>query len=198
MSTRERILDTALALFNEQGTAVVSTNHVAAACGISPGNLYYHFRNKEEIIRALFDRMFAMWGRSPIPTEPTDRPLALSDLQAIVRGAFALLGEYRFIYRELIALLRRDEYLQQRWAELRERGFAGVRALFDHFAEAGVLRKPNDPEELTRLAELVWLVSEFWPASVEMSGQPLDDAQMDHGVALMLQVLRPYIITGPD
>ena len=194
MSTRERILDTALALFNERGTAAVSTNHVAAACGISPGNLYYHFRNKEEIIRALFDRMFALWGRSSMPD---DRPLALADLQAIVRGAFALLGEYRFIYRELIALLRRDEYLQQRWAALRERGFAGVRALFDHFAEAGVLRKPDDPEELTRLAELVWLVSEFWPASVEMGGHPLDAAQMDRGVALMLQVLQPYIIADP-
>jgi AcrR family transcriptional regulator len=194
LSTRERILDTALALFNERGTATVSTNHVAAACGISPGNLYYHYRNKEEIIRALFDRMFARWGGSSVPD---DRPLALSDLQAIVRGAFALLGEYRFVYRELIALLRRDEYLQQRWAELRERGFDGVRDLFDHFAAAGVLRKPDDPEELTRLAELVWLVSEFWPASVEMSGLSLDDAQMDHGVALMLQVLQPYIIANP-
>ena len=119
MSTRERILDTALMLFNESGTAVVSTNHIAAACGISPGNLYYHFRNKEEIIRALFDRMFVKWGQSLMPT---DRPLSLADLQGIVRGAFAMLGEYRFIYRELIALLRRDEYLQRRWAELRERG----------------------------------------------------------------------------
>jgi AcrR family transcriptional regulator len=195
VSTRERILDTALALFNESGTAVVSTNHIAAGCGISPGNLYYHFRNKEEIIRALFDRMFIAWGgRSSMPN---DRPLALSDLQGIVRGAFAMLGEYRFIYRELIALLRRDEYLQRRWAELRERGFEGVRALFDYFAAAGVLRKPEDPEEMTRVAELIWLVSEFWPASVEMSGQLLDSEQMDHGVALMLQVLQPYIIDDP-
>jgi AcrR family transcriptional regulator len=194
LKTRERILDTALALFNEQGTAAVSTNHIAAACGVSPGNLYYHFRNKEDIIRALFDRMFARWGQSSLPTE---RTLALADLHAIVRGTFALLGEYRFVYRELIALLRRDAYLQERWVALRERGFAGVRALFDHFAAAGVLRPPADPDELTRLIELLWIVSEFWPASVEMSGLPLDDAQMDHGVALMLHVLQPYTIADP-
>ena len=58
MSNRERIVDTALQLFNERGSATVSTNHIAAAARISPGNLYYHFRNKEEIVRALFERLF--------------------------------------------------------------------------------------------------------------------------------------------
>ena len=61
-----------------------------------------------------------------------------------------------------------------------------------------MLRTPDDPDEMTRLAELIWIVSEFWPASVEMSGLPLDDAQMDRGVALMLHVLQPYIIADPS
>jgi hypothetical protein len=139
--------------------------------------------------------MFARWGEPS--ADPDDRPLTVGDLEAVGRGAFALLWEYRFVYREMIALLRRDDYLQQRWVAVRERGFAGFREMIDRYVAAGVLRRPDDPEEVTRLAELCWLVSEFWPASVETAGFTVDAAQMDHGVALLLHILQPYIIVDP-
>src|ERR1017187_8104712 len=57
--TRGRILDSARLLFNEQGTAAVSTNLMAAEAEVSPGNLYYHFAHKREIIRALQPQIVA-------------------------------------------------------------------------------------------------------------------------------------------
>lgn len=195
MNTRARILQTALALFNERGTAAVSTNHIADALGISPGNLYYHFRNKEEIIRALFELQYAAWDQ--LYQIPTTRLPSLVDLQQLVGATFTVNWSYRFIYRELIALLRRDEELQRRWVDVRTRGFSGFRDLFDAFVAAGVLRPVDDPEVVTRLAELVWLLGEFWLASVEVSGAAVDTSQMEHGVALMLQVLEPFLQEAP-
>jgi AcrR family transcriptional regulator len=193
MKTRERILAAALGLFNEQGTSTISTNHIANELGMSPGNLYYHFRNKEEIIRALFEQQFAGWD--VLYALPDDRLPTLTDMQGLVRATFAMSWDYRFIYRELIALLRRDEELQRRWVEVRARGFEGFRGLVEQFVAAGVLRAPESPETVQRLAELCWLISEFWLASVEVSGQVVDDAQMEYGVALMLQVLEPFRVS---
>ena len=55
-NTYNRIIENSLILFNEQGERNISTNHIAAHLGISPGNLYYHFKNKDEIIVQLFKR----------------------------------------------------------------------------------------------------------------------------------------------
>jgi AcrR family transcriptional regulator len=189
MKTRDRILQAAVGLFNESGTAAVSTNHIADALGISPGNLYYHFRNKEEIIRAVFEQLFDLWDR--LYALPADRAPTLEDALRLVRTNFTVMWDYRFAYRELIALLRRDHELRERYMAVRQRGYQGFRELMAAFVAAGVLTVPDD-ETVTRLADLCWLLSEFWLASVEVTGETVDDAAMRRGVELMVQVIRPY------
>ena len=56
IKTRERIVQNSLELFNQLGERSVSTNHIAAHMEISPGNLYYHFPNKQAIIALLFSQ----------------------------------------------------------------------------------------------------------------------------------------------
>lgn len=190
MSTREKILDTALALFNKEGTSAISTNHIAEAAGISPGNLYYHFHNKEEIIRELFERLFS--ANEQGFGLPTDKLPTLEDMQEFVRFNYRTLWQYRFIHRELVALLQNDPDLRTRFLSVRQRGFEGFHQLFNAFVAAGVL-SAESPEEIDNLAELIWMVTEFWLTSLELSGKTVDESQMERGVQLMVQLLKPYI-----
>ncbi|RLT37251.1 MAG: TetR/AcrR family transcriptional regulator [Chloroflexi bacterium] len=189
MTTADRILDAALELFNEQGVAPVSTNHIAAAAAMSPGNLYYHFRNKDEIVRSLFERLFDTLDRAF--TMPDDRGPILEDVGRLVRINFDVVWEFRFAYRELPALLRHDDILRTRWLEVRRRGYEGFHAVIATFAAAGVIKAPPDPEAVERVADLCWLISEFWIPNLEVSGRPVDVTELERGITLMLQILNP-------
>lgn len=191
MNTKDNILTTALKLFNDEGTSAVSTNHIAEAAGISPGNLYYHFHNKEEIIRELFERMFAATDAGF--NLPADKIPTLDDLQQYVRFNYKTIWSYRFAYRELAALLRSDPELRTKFLAYRKRGFEGFDQLFDAFVSVGVLIAPPNPEVRTNLAETIWLISEFWLNSLEIGGKPINETQMERGVKLMMQVLEPFI-----
>ena len=191
MSTREKILDTALTLFNKDGTAEVSTNHIAEACAISPGNLYYHFRNKQEIIRELFQRMYAVWDKG-LPM-PQDRAPSLDDLKTVVETNYQIIWENRFAYRELVALLRQDVELRQGFLATRQHGYDGFYELFNAFVASGVFHTPDDPQAIHDLHDVCWLISEFWITNLEINGRNVDETEMQRGMKLMLRVLQPYL-----
>jgi AcrR family transcriptional regulator len=192
MATREKILGTALTLFNKDGTAGVSTNHIAEAAGISPGNLYYHFHNKEEIIRELFQRLYTAWDVELQVSDPSS--IQLEDINHIVETNYQIIWRYRFAYRELTALLRQDAELRTGFQAVRQRGYDGFRELLNAFAAAKIIRMPKDSQEIEELQEIIWLISEFWVNNLEMNGRKVNEAEMQRGVNLMLRVLKPYLI----
>lgn len=192
--TKVRTVEAAVRLFNERGTAAVSTNHIAAEAGISPGNLYYHFRDKEAIIRSIFERVDAVWEVSyalPVDREPT-----AADVRAMAEETFSGISEYRFFYRELGALTRRDPELARRFRELRLRGIAGTEDLLRTFVQARVLVGLEDEAAVSRLAKALVLMAEFWlPFEETGSGTPEGELASE-GANLMMQLLEPLLADG--
>lgn len=191
MNTRARIIETALGLFNEHGSGEVSTNHIAEALGISPGNLYYHFRNKQEIIRAIADQKDARW--EALYHLPQDRTPTLADVERLVRENFALVWDYRFFFRELSALTGRDPLLKARYRQLRQERLARFEGLVAQFVSAGVAQLPAEAGLVTNLAKLCWLISDYWLPFLEIEGEVALPVVIEQGVALYLQVLEPYL-----
>ena len=77
MKTRDRILECALALFNQEGEPNVSTLEIANELGISPGNLYYHFHGKEPLVLELFERF--QHEMAPLLNPPAEAQLEAED-----------------------------------------------------------------------------------------------------------------------
>lgn len=116
MTTKHRVLDTATTLFNDATIGEVSTNHIAKAAGISSGNLYYHYPNKEATIGAVLERMVGAFGE--VWALPQNRKVTLADVQNTMSRLFEVLWRFRFFYREQLALLRRDPELSARHQQM--------------------------------------------------------------------------------
>ena len=191
MTTKSRILDTATALFNEATTSEVSTNHIADAAGISSGNLYYHYANKEAIIRAILERMFSAFG--VVWVLPHDRKVTLIDLQHTVSRLFAVLWRFRFFYREQLALMRRDPELAARHQQMQEQRIGEQEQFFLRFVEDGVFKVPEDPSHFRAIITACWVIANNWLSFVETSGEVVEPAQLERGVDLIFRVMEPYL-----
>lgn len=189
--TRDRILEAALRLFNERGTAAVSTNHIAAETGISPGNLYYHFGDKQEIIRALHARYAAAHERRWELGQQAGENLGA--LRQNVTAGMALAWEYRFFEREILALLRADPELRASYREVYERRLGEWLAFAEQLVTQGVLRRPRPPRSLRDLVVAIWLIATNWLAFLDVTGDADDPAQVAKGTDLVLVVLDSYL-----
>src|ERR1700740_718426 len=189
-ATQHRILQTALELFNEHGTAAVSATRIAERCGISKGNLQYHSRNKRDVIFALFQQaiqeMDAGWYRDHLA--PT-----LEHMAAMYVRQIQLILKYRFFYREMADLLRQDPQLRKRFADNRERRMRELERFMLALQSCGLMRFPPDPRRLRALIDVTWIVNENWLNYMDYHDREVTVGAMLEGYAETLEVLPPYL-----
>ena len=189
--TRERVLDAALTLFNEQGVDKTTTNHIAAAAGISPGNLYYHYKNKEEIIRALVTQRLqpaidAVWHFAEDPT-PT-----LSELDQALSQHFVLFWRFRFI-QDNLALMRSDPLFAQGFCSMYQERMEQYEAMAKRMQQNGILDAQLDSTTLRNLVEVGWVITSSWLSHLEATHTPATLESMQRGADLVLLTLKPYL-----
>jgi len=193
--TQLRILHAAIELFNVEGTAAISASRIAERCGISKGNLQYHFPNKRDVVFAIFQlaisEMNAGWFRDHL--DPT-----LEHMAAMFVRQLQLIVKYRFFYRELADLLRQDPLLRRRYAEIRERRFGVIEKFMRALADRGLMCLPQDERRLRSIVEVTWILSENWVNYTEYQDREMSAATILEGYAAILEVLRPYLCADPQ
>ena len=166
--TRERILETSLALFNRHGEPNITTATIADEMNISPGNLYYHFRNKHEIIAELYAALEARLA--PLLTVPRGRAPDVEDLWFLLHLMFEQMWAYRFFYRDIVELTSRIRRVGTRFAALTRRGEDTVLELSRALIDAGAMRASD--RELAAMARNAVIVATYWMSFQRTTNPP--------------------------
>ena len=168
MNTKDKILNKALELFNSEGSSNISTNHIAKALDMSTGNLYYHFKNKESIIRTLLQRMIEEYDEIfrenfPKKEEIILESLLFDDTQTAIK--------YKFLYNELNILFKRDRELEAIFIENQTKREKVFNDIFKFLQEKGYIEKNISDFVLNNAIKIIWYLENFRFFRYELEGR---------------------------
>jgi len=175
VKTKERILQLSLQLFNERGERAVTTNHIAAELGMSPGNLYYHFRNKNEIIKELMEQY--QHETLNMLELPEDRPLDANDKIRYFQVLSSQLWAYRFLHRDVYHLVENNEDFRKMYPKFSAQVMKQGQKIYKAFVNAGLMQMTDS--EIEALTINLWIVLTNWTNFLYMSGHITDSNTLE-------------------
>lgn len=190
MKTRDKIIFASLELFNERGERNITTNHIAAHLGISPGNLYYHFRNKEDIINSIFSLYESHLESGFNPYD--DVPITIELLMGYFDAMFYTLWQFRFMYSNLADILSRDDALKTRYLLAQQQVLNRSSNILRKLKKDGFL-DVND-NKVTALADTIKMMVSFWISYqlTQSSTSTITKATLYDGLLRILMIFQAY------
>ena len=192
MKTKDRILQTSLLLFNEEGEQNVTTVDIANEMEISPGNLYYHFRGKEIIIEELYDQFDH--EMSEILSAPVQNKISVHDSWFYLYVVFEHIYNYRFLYFNLTDITLRYEKIQRRFRRLLKSKNTTAKSMCSNMINHGVLKFSSEAEA-DALVNQVVLTLLYWVSFNTLNERitKTPELLMHEGVFQVMSLVAPHM-----
>lgn len=189
LTTREKILQTALELFNEKGVKNVTTAQIAGNSGISEGNLWYHFRTKRDLVWQLFEMLEAEVDANLSRITPEKSDL-YAHLSYPVR-AFEYMWEYRFLFQDRFEdILNEDS--RHEIQSLIKRGQQNIERILTEMIDAKMMFAT--PEQARRIAVNAWIIHSNWLQFLQARENitQIAEEHIKEGFAQLMSLFQPY------
>ncbi len=192
MGTKERILATALELYNSQGIHAITSRHIAAKMAISPGNLHYHFKHTDDIIHTLYKQLAAEFD--VIMEEVGGAGKA--DLQLFYdysHRSFELVYKYRFILLNFVEIGLRIPAIKKHYHTLTERRSTQFKVLFKQLQSGNIFRSDLPESVWETLVIQIFIVADFWLSNNELTVKLKGQQAVSYYSAVFQQMFYPYL-----
>lgn len=190
MKTRDKILQTALELFNSYGVPNVTLRRIAAEMAISQGNLNYYFRKREDIIEALYHQLMITFNseKSKLDTEEMDMQFILDSTLNGMKALYA----HRFLMIDFNQNMRENPKIHAHFIELERIRKVTYLKSFEIAIARGIMRPPDFEGEYENLTDQIRVFSDFWIASAEIYNEPKGEATVHRYHQLLVEMFYPY------
>tara|TARA_R110002124_G_scaffold36815_3_gene118364 strand:- start:72 stop:734 length:663 start_codon:yes stop_codon:yes gene_type:complete len=163
--TKEKIIEIAIALFNEQGVQKVTSRHIAKEMGISHGNLNYHFNTKEDLLLAIYDLMRTEMSESY--TGSLQHKTSFEHFHKLLLHLEVFNYKFRFFNMDVLELYRSFPKIQELLTETLELRKTQMYDLFQQFHADGYLDNQY-LQNSERLQHMIRIVITFWLSQQEV------------------------------
>lgn len=191
MKTKERIVITSLELFNDSGEPNVTTLQIADELDISPGNLYYHYKNKTEILQELFDRFEKQMQQVLDVTDAGD--ITIEDQWLFLHLLFETIAQYRFLYQDLVNILNRYPKINHRFKKLLDKKYKASYTILSSLAKQTLFDASD--EEIKSVCHSIVLTITYWISYDMVMNKAIgEEINLARGVYQVMSIVAPYLI----
>ena len=167
---KEKIKSISLELFNSNETLSITTNHIAKSLGISVGNLYYHYKNKEEIIKDIYLQMSSEFEDLNIFDNVMKSETPFTELSLMFDLIGELFWKYRFLMRDSTLLISLDKKLKDIFIKNQEKRIKQIEILIEFLISKNIIRNISE-EDIKMISKVSWFISAYWQTYISTNGE---------------------------
>lgn len=192
MGTKEKILAKALELYNEKGYNTITTRHIAAELSISPGNLHYHFKHSEDIIKILFSELIVKMDELLNGMKKKENKV-LKDLYDFTFSTCEIFYSYRFIFVNFVDILNNIPEIKAQYEGINFSRKEEFYFIFSGLQKNNIFRE-NVPEFITDcLTEQIFIIADNWLTHNRLISKFDKEKAIHHYTLLQMNLFYPFL-----
>ena len=192
MKTKEKIISTALSLFNDKGYNNITTRHIAAELNISPGNLHYHFKHSEDIIKVIFSELIFEMDKMMNKLNETETK-TLESLFDFTFHTYEIFYSYRFMFLNFVDILKNIPAIEAQYEKITAGRKIEFQIIFSDFQKNNIFQKNIPDFIMENLSTQIFIIADNWVTHNSITLKLPKDEAIKHYSLVQMNLFYPLL-----